>query len=65
MSLNTNIKQDHELNFVALVGGAPAEVRGKRTMPSWRLDDPDSKYLPACKTDIRQTWIAHGWQSRF
>lgn len=56
MSLNTTIKQDHELNFVALVGSAPSEVKGKRTMPSQRLYDPDFQYQPACKTNIRETW---------
>lgn len=54
--MNTPIKQDHELNFVALVGGTSGEVKGRRTMPSQRIYDPDFQYQPACKTNIRETW---------
>lgn len=50
MRISTSIKHDPELNFVALVGGTPAEVKGKRTMPSHRIYDPDFQYQPACKT---------------
>jgi len=56
MRLSTSIKHDPELNFVALVGGTPAEVKGRKTMPSQRIYDPDFRYLPACKTNIRETW---------
>ena len=54
--MSNTIKQDHELNFVALVGGASEEVRGRKTMPSQRIYDPDFQYQPACKTNIRETW---------
>lgn len=54
--MSINIKQDHELNFVALVGSAPSDLKGQKTMPSKRLYDPAFKYQPACKTNIRETW---------
>ena len=56
MNPNIKLKPDYELNFVSLVGAAPNDLKGRKTMPSRRLDDPNFKYLPACKTDIRETW---------
>lgn len=56
MSLNIKLKQDHELNCVSLVGGAKPDLKGRMTMPSKRLTDPEFEYRPACKTDIRATW---------
>lgn len=54
--MNTSIKQDHELNFVALSGGVPSDLKGRKTMPSKRLYDPAFQYRPACNTNIRETW---------
>jgi hypothetical protein len=56
MRISTSIKDDHDLNFVALVGGTQSEVKGRKTMPSQHIYDPDFQYQPACKTNIRETW---------
>ena len=56
MTIGTVIAQDHDLNFVALVGGSESEVKGRKTMPSQHIYDPDFQYQPACKTNIRETW---------
>lgn len=50
------IYRDNELNCVALVGGQKSDLKGRITMPSKRLDDPDFEYRPACSTNIRETW---------
>ena len=56
MKLSIKLTQDRELNCVTLVGGLPSDLKGRKTMPAKRLDDPDFKYRPACKTNIRETW---------
>jgi hypothetical protein len=56
MTIGTVIAQDNDLNFVALVGGTQSEVKGRKTMPSQRIFDPDFQYQPSCKTNIRETW---------
>jgi len=56
VSLKIKLAKGLDLNCVALVGGLPSDLKGRKTMPSKRLDDPEFEYRPSCNTNIRETW---------
>lgn len=51
------IKPDTEASFVTLTGGHSAGVCAQSVvLPRITLDDPRFNYVPACKTDLRETF---------
>ena len=55
--MHMTIKQEHDLSCVTLSGGVSGGVRAQSVvLPRLTIDDPRFRYVPACKTDLAETF---------